>query len=187
MFSKDVYGRKVVISKQNSLYLKKSNLIMAKTCKVLILTISLECLIHRAEPQHVCPGLIINSNCDDSLRSTWNSKYIGQSIKEWIKSVEISFSPKNPNKVHSKERYKVVRNPETGTLLHLSVTNCSSKRNIGPMWQIAGENLRLGQNEFNDGYFYMTSREFSKNNNLHLVKFYSCIKAFLHKTIFFFF
>ena len=178
MFSKDVYGRKVVTSKQNSLYLKKSNLIMAKTCKILILTISLECLIHRAEPQHVCPGLIINSNCDDSLRSTWNSKYIGQSIKEWIKSVEISFSPKNPNKVHSKERYKVVRNPETGTLLHLSVTNCSSKRNIGPMWQIAGENLRLGQNEFNDGYFYMTSREFSKNNNLHLVKFYFLYQSF---------
>merc|ERR1712110_21506 len=91
-------------------------------------------------------------------RSTWNSKYIGQNIKEWIKSVEISFSPKNPNKVHSKERYKVVRNPETGTLLHLSVTNCSSKQNIGPMWQIAGENLRLGHNQFNDGYFYMTSR-----------------------------
>ena len=172
MVSRDVYGRKVDTSKQKSLYLRKSNLIMAITCKILIISISLECLIHRAEPKHVCPGLIINSNCDDNLRSTWNSKYIGQNIKEWIKSVEISFSPKNPNKVHSKERYKVVRNPETGTLLHLSVTNCSTKQNIGPMWQIAGENLRLGQNEFNDGYFYMTSRKFSNNNNLHLVKYY---------------
>ena len=145
---------------------------MAKTTKLLILIISLECLIHRGEPQHVCPGLIINSNCDDNLRSTWNSKYIGQNIKEWIKSVEISFSPKNPNKVHSEERYKVVRNTETGTLLHLSVTNCSSKQNIGPMWQIAGENLRLGQNQFNDGYFYMTSRELSNKNSLNLFRYY---------------
>ena len=172
MCSKDVYVRKSLASKQSCRYLKKLNLMMAETTKILILIIYLECLIHRAEPQHVCPGLIINSNCDDSLRSTWNSKYIGQNIKEWIKSVEISFSPKNPNKVHSKERYKVVRNPETGTLLHLSVTNCSSKQNIGPMWQIAGENLRLGHNQFNDGYFYMTSRELSNNNNLHFCFFY---------------
>ena len=94
MCSKDVYVRKALASKQSCRYLKKLNLMMAETTKILILIIYLECLIHRAEPQDVCPGLIINSNCDDNLRSTWNSKYIGQNIKEWITSVEISFFAK---------------------------------------------------------------------------------------------
>ena len=102
-----------------------------------------------------CPGLIIDSNCGGIQSSEWNTKNIGLNLKEWIKSVKIVLSLNDPDKIHSTIRYRASINSNDTMLLHLSSLDCKTKQNIGPMWQIAGKRNEIGDNGFNDGFFYV--------------------------------
>ena len=102
-----------------------------------------------------CPGLIIDSNCGDIKASEWNTKNIGLSLKEWIKSVKIVYSVDEPEKMNSPFRYNILMASDNITLLHLSSLNCETGKKVGPMWQIAGIRNELGTNGFYDGFFYV--------------------------------
>ena len=102
-----------------------------------------------------CPGLIINSDCGDIQASEWNTNNIGLNLKEWIKSVKIVYSVNDPEKMSSPYRYNVMMASDDAMLLHLSSLNCETGNNIGPMWQIAGIRNELGNNGFNDGFYYV--------------------------------
>ena len=102
-----------------------------------------------------CPGLIVDSNCGDIEASEWNTNNIGLNLKEWIKSIKIVYSVNDPEKMKSPFRYNVMMASDNITLLHISSLNCKTGQNIGPMWQIAGIRNELGNNGFNDGFFYV--------------------------------
>ena len=94
---------------------------------------------------------LVNSTCPSFYTSRWNKDNIGESLKQWIGSVEplpLSESKKNQHMSHQR---KIQKHPRTKVLTFIGRIDCISNKVDGPIWKIGG---LTSKRQFHNGFFY---------------------------------
>ena len=102
-------------------------------------------------------GSQISSTCSDNLTTKWNSKFVSDSLKKWIRSLTNITSLLKPNENHTQNyttalKFIMSKNGNAGIgVEYIANLDCSSKQSIGPTWM---KPTNYSSNLFEDGFLY---------------------------------
>ena len=111
-------------------------------------------ILRHSEVQCNC-GALTSSTCFDSVTTKWNKKSIGQSLKNWIESLnkiesltdgykDHIFMPKNIKEFSLKQKVG-------SGILYIGNLDCSTKKSIGPTWM---KPSTYSNDPLHDGFLY---------------------------------
>ena len=107
-------------------------------------------------------GSIAKSTCVDSLTTEWNNHDIGQTLKDWIKSItklrsmpakdaELFFLRKRLVTFEERDNYGNGKPNGNEILGYISNIECEKDKHYGPVWKKASN---FSGTQFFDGFLY---------------------------------
>ena len=85
-------------------------------------------------------GSQISSTCSDNLTTKWNSKFVSDSLKKWIRSLTNIESLLTPNENPAQNytmalKFIMSKNGNAGIgVEYIANLDCTTKKSIGPTW-----------------------------------------------------
>ena len=107
-------------------------------------------------------GSQISSTCSDNVTTKWNSKFVSDSLKKWIRSLTNITSILKPNENHTQNhttaiKFIMSKNGNAGIgIEYIANLDGSTKQSIGPTWM---KPTNYSSNLFEDGFLYGQENE----------------------------
>ena len=107
-------------------------------------------------------GSIAKSTCDDSMTTEWNSHDIGQTLKDWVKSItrlrsipekdiDLFFLRKTLVTFDKKDHYGNGKCNGNDIVGYISNIKCNEEKRYGPAWR---KTSNFSGTQFFDGFLY---------------------------------
>ena len=117
------------------------------------------CILRESQKHDDC-GTLIRSTCSDNLTTKWNKKFVGPTLKHWIKSVTKISS----NNGYTKEQIYLNKKIKRFTLKdgdgfgvhYIANLNCQTQKSVGPTWM---KPSTYSTDPLHDGFLYGIENE----------------------------
>ena len=107
-------------------------------------------------------GSLVKSTCADSMTTEWNSHDIGQTLKDWVKSItKLRSIPKKDTKLFflrktlvtldEKDHYGNGKCNSSDIVDYISNIKCDEEKRYGPVWR---KTSNFSGTQFFDGFLY---------------------------------
>ena len=107
-------------------------------------------------------GSLVKSTCADSMTTEWNSHDIGQTLKDWVKSItklrsmtkkdaEHFFLRKTIVTAHEKDHFGNGETNDNNIVGYISNIKCDEEKRYGPAWR---KSSNFSGTQFFDGFLY---------------------------------
>ena len=125
-------------------------------------------------------GSLAKSTCDDSMTTKWNSHDIGQTLKNWVKSItKIRSMPEKDTKLFFLRKTLLTFDDDNGKcngnhiVGYISNIKCDEEKHYGPAWR---KTSNFSGTQFFDGFLYgyedrtgeLTGYYYPSSNSYHL-------------------
>ena len=104
-------------------------------------------------------GILARSSCLDDATTSWNSKNVGNNLKDWLKSMRPIHSSSTEDKAKFSNRKILVQYElnkksflgESKVVAIITNSRCNKTKHFGPIWKKAS---MFSGSQFNDGFLY---------------------------------
>ena len=150
----------------NPYYITDNNLDMVLLNPTIIIAFAGNLILNLANYSECQPNCETwsRSTCTDDITTKWNKIFVGETLKEWITSIEkIKSIPETEKeniflgktilefKTENTHKLDHTTNVIRGGVYYISNSDCSKQRNIGPKWRKAS---LFSNKQFDDGFLY---------------------------------